>query len=766
MNLPTEAGPVRVLTEISPDAGMPIRAKIAAGLALLTLFIFLPVVNCDFVNYDDDVFVTNNPKVAAGFTWEGIKWAFTSADIDYWRPLSWLSHMLDVELFGRVAGAHHLMNLLIHCAAVVMAFLALDRLTHAVWPSAMVAALFAWHPLHVESVVWIAERKDVLCGFFFFFTIWAHARYVEQPGPRRYLTVFGGFVLGVMSKPMIVTLPCVLLLLDFWPLQRISLPPLGLGWIRGWHQSARQFWAMFVEKLPLFGIVLVLCFSTVYSQHQVGAMSGLEDTPIGYRVRNALAAYGTYLWQAIWPARLAVLYPMPQQTPLAQWLGSGVALVVLSLICFTYVRRLPFLLTGWLWYLGVLVPVVGLVQVGEQAHADRYTYLPLVGIFCAIVWAASQWAGEQATRLQILKFAGSAVLVACAVVTHAQVKHWETSITLFTHAAKVTRNNATAFNNVGSELRILNQIKESIPWLEEANRIRPRQASLWNLAMSLNEIGDFRRAQLLLYASFREETRSRTADGLLTMMQTAAEANPEGVNIRKLIALALSVRKDYEGAQLALAEAIKLAPQDIEARLDRAAYLSMLGKEAEALTLLEDTLRLAPNHAVALGNHAALLAKLGRSPEALAQYQSALVAAPDNADTRYNYALLLMRSGRAAQAKQELELVLRREARHWRALHQLGWLLATDETLRDGPAALQYSANALQHAPERTAELLDLLAAAQAAIGQHKRAAATLTEAIELARRKNQRGLESLFLERLKFYQADRPYTAPPSTGK
>lgn len=737
---------------------MPIRAKIAAGLALLTLVIFLPVVNCDFVNYDDDVFVTNNPKVAAGFTWEGIKWAFTSADIDYWRPLSWLSHMLDVELFGRVAGAHHLMNLLIHCAAVVMAFLALDRLTRAVWPSAMVAALFAWHPLHVESVVWIAERKDVLCGFFFFFTIWAYARYVEQPDPRRYLTAFGGFVLGVMSKPMIVTLPCVLLLLDFWPLQRVHLPLLAVGWIRGWHQSARQFWTMFVEKLPLFGVVLVLCFSTVYSQHQVGTMSGLGDLPLSYRLSNSLAAYGTYLRQTIWPADLSILYPLQQQS-LGLWLGAGVALAVLSGISLAYLRQMPFLLTGWLWYLGVLVPVVGLVQVGEQAHADRYTYLPLTGIFCAVIWSAHFWAGNRVARLRTVQWVAVAVLAGCAIVTRHQIRHWENSITVFAHAAKVTPNNATAFNNVGAELRLLNKPKESLPWLEEANRIAPRQRSLWNLAMSCNETGDYPRAQLLVYRCFREEPQSRTAHELLSFMQTAVQAQPDNASLRKLLALALSVRGDYQGAQLALAEAIRLAPRDVEAQLDRAAYLATLGQETDAIALLEETLRLAPTNAVAHGNYAALLAKRGRGQEAIAHYQEALKTVPDNANTRYNYALLLLRTNRTAEAKQELETVLRYQGRHSRALQQLAWLVATRAEFRDGPAALQFASDAVLIAGAKTPELLDVLAAAQAAAGQPQRAVSTVTEAIELAHLKGLRSLEETLRTRLKFYQAGQAYT-------
>lgn len=299
-NSPATAGP--------PDTNGVLLARIAVGLALLTFLIFLPVVTYEFTDYDDDVFVTNNLHVAPGLTWEGIQWAFTSADIDYWRPLSWLSHMLDMELFGLVAGGHHLVNLLIHCAAVVMAFLALQRLSGALWPSAMAAALFAWHPLHVESVAWIAERKDVLCGFFFFFTLWAYARYVVQPGLRSYLTMFVGFLLGIASKPMIVTLPCVLLLLDFWPLRRFA-PFSEEGSARrvGWP----VLWGLLREKLPLFAVVLGLSISTVYSQHRVGTLSELGGVPLLWRLQTSVSAYGTYLTQTFLPVDLCVLYPLP-----------------------------------------------------------------------------------------------------------------------------------------------------------------------------------------------------------------------------------------------------------------------------------------------------------------------------------------------------------------------------------------------------------------------------------------------------------------------
>lgn len=451
MNLPSSPGIAAREPQHSADEKNPLLAKIATGLVLLTFVIFLPVVGCEFINYDDDVFVTNNPKVAAGFTWEGIKWAFTSAEIDYWRPLSWLSHMLDIELFGAMAGGHHLTNLLIHCAAVAMCFFALHRLTREIWPSALVAALFAWHPLHVESVAWVAERKDVLCGFFWFFTIWAYARYVAEPTPSYYLAVFGGFILAMMSKPMAVTLPCVLLLLDYWPLGRLDvlrkeawLPEEGRR-----RDTLKRCRAVLQEKLPFFAVVAVASLSTIYAQHKVGTMSDFDSLPMSFRLANAFASYGVYLAQTFWPAHLTILYPLAPLS-LAQWLLGVALLLVVSFGCLVGLRRAPWLMVGWLWFLGVTFPVVGILQVGEQAHADRYTYLPLTGIFLSIVWVGVRWAGAgQGRRRFGLIAVTTALLGACAIVTRHQIGFWRNSMVLFERTATLTRNNVGALNNWG-----------------------------------------------------------------------------------------------------------------------------------------------------------------------------------------------------------------------------------------------------------------------------------------------------------------------------
>ena len=757
-NSPTTAGP--------PDTNGVLLARIAVGLALLTFLIFLPVVTCEFMDYDDDVFVTNNLHVAPGLTWEGIQWAFTSADIDYWRPLSWLSHMLDMELFGLVAGGHHLVNLLIHCAAVVMAFLALQRLSGALWPSAMAAALFAWHPLHVESVAWIAERKDVLCGFFFFFTLWAYARYVVQPGLRSYLTMFAGFVLGIASKPMIVTLPCVLLLLDFWPLRRFA-PFSEEGGARrvGWP----VLWGLLREKLPLFGVVLVLSISTVYSQHRVGTLSELGGVPLLWRLQTSVSAYGTYLAQTFLPVDLCVLYPLPPGVPLAKWLPASLLLGLVTGLCLWQVRRRPYLIVGWLWFLGVLVPVIGLVQVGEQAHADRYTYLPLTGVFLMLVWAGSDWAQAQAGRLRWGAALGLAVLLLCAGVTHQQLQFWENGITVFTRAISVTTGNRTALNNLGAALQARGRSGEAIPHFEEALRIHYEQRPLLNLAWAHADLGHEALALAYMTRAFAVDPDGRVSREAYAMVLQHAQEFPTVPRHRKFLGIAQAARGNYGEAAEHLGEAARLAPHDSNARVDQAAYLAMAGRDPQATQVLREAVALAPTNALAQANLGGLLAKQGLLAEALPHYQLALASDPQNPNTRHNHALLLARLGRGAEAKREFEQVLQLQSRHWPARQQLAWLLATRADLRDGEAALRYAHSALELVGgKRPPMLLDVLAAAHAAQGNFPLAIQVAQEALALLQtgKQPQPELEAAIRARLQTYQSQRPHTIPPPAGK
>ena len=365
--------------------GFRIRPGVALqfALALLTLALYWPVVGHDFVNYDDGLYVTDNPHVQAGLTLDNIAWAFSTGHASNWHPVTWLSHLIDFSCFGWFAGGHHLVNVLFHTANTLLLFLLLRRLTGSLWRCAIVAALFAWHPLHVESVAWVAERKDLLSLFFLLLSLSAYVGYVKQPSPGRYTLTLACFALGLMAKPMIVTLPCLLLLLDWWPLARLRLSATDAGE----NPSPRShLWPLVCEKLPFFALAAASCVVTVWTQHQTGALRTFHAVPLSARLANTVTAYACYLWKMIWPADLAVLYPMPSSWPLAMVLGSALALAGLSLFAWRWRTQFPWVVVGWCWFVVTLVPVIGLVQVGEQAMADRYTYLPLIGVFLALTW--------------------------------------------------------------------------------------------------------------------------------------------------------------------------------------------------------------------------------------------------------------------------------------------------------------------------------------------------------------------------------------------
>ncbi len=762
MNLPTAASPnprPNPSDLAIPDGSQVLLAKVAVGLALLTFLIFFPLVGYNFVAYDDDVFVTNNPKIAAGFTWEGVKWACTSTDIDYWRPLSWLSHMLDIELFGAAAGLHHLTSLFIHIAATVMLLLALHRLTGTVWRSAMVAALFAWHPLHVESVAWISERKDVLCGFFWFYTLWAYARYVEQPLAGRYAQVLVGFVFGVMSKPMIVTLPCVLLLLDYWPLRRVN--PVNLAWWRhpGWRTEFAATWLVLKEKLPLFAIVLALSLSTMTAQREVGTMS--ENIPLYVKLVRVSQAYTIYLRQTFWPADLCLLNPFTPEAPSWKWAGVVLLCVGLTVRFLSSGRRFPFLPVGWLWFVGVLVPMIGLVQVGEQAHADRYTYVPLVGLFLLLVWGAVAVAENRPWLNRWGPGAAVLVLLACAVSTRLQLRYWENTEQAFRRSLEVHPRNVSAANNLAADLMLTTRSAEAIPILERAIAIDRRPGMVWNLGLCYFNQGEYARAQAMISEAFSREKNPRDIAEWLRLMHDTSARAPETNRVwpLKMNALALAALKDYAGATVELTEALRLAPLDSDARTDKAAYLAAAGRDDEALALLQETVQLNPSHALARSNLGGLLARKGRAEEALLHFRAALELAPANPDTRHNFALTLARTHRPLEARDQFEEVLRRKPNHLSATQQLAWLLATRSECRDAPRALILAKVALT--ARASAPTLDVAAAATAANGDYEGACQLATQAIQLAREAKLSTLEESIRARLQLYRAGQAYTQP-----
>ncbi|MFL5339967.1 MAG: glycosyltransferase family 39 protein [Gemmataceae bacterium] len=414
-------------TETASRAGD--RPALILGLLLVasTLAVFGRCLANEFVNYDDPQYVTDNPHVKEGLTLDGVRWAVTSTDYLNWHPLTWLSLQLDTELFGLEPWGFHLTAILLHAADALLLFLILRQTTGALWPSGFVAALFALHPLHVESVAWVAERKDVLSTLFGLLAIAAYLRYVEQPGWRRYLLVLLAAALSLTAKPMWVTLPGVLLLLDYWPLGRLQ------------KSSTRT---VLLEKVPLLALAATAGVLTVFAQHRGGAVESLELFPWDQRVGNAVVSYIRYLGMTVWPEGLAPFYPHPRgNLPVWPDIGAAVLLVTITTVVLALRRRCPYLVVGWFWYLGTLVPMIGLVQVGEQARADRYTYLPLIGIFIIVAFGLSDLLRSRRFPRALLFAAAIAVILACATLTWKQIGYWHDSRALWAHAVAVTADN-------------------------------------------------------------------------------------------------------------------------------------------------------------------------------------------------------------------------------------------------------------------------------------------------------------------------------------
>jgi tetratricopeptide (TPR) repeat protein len=443
-------------------------------LAAVTWIVFGQTLWHDFINYDDPRYVYENTNITSGLSFGGIAWAFTHIHSTNWHPLTTISHMLDCQLFGLRAGWHHFTNVLLHTVAEILLFLALAKMTGALWRSAFAAAVFAIHPLRVESVAWIAERKDMLSGVFFMLTLLAYLHYTRLPSLRRYLVVVFVLACGLMSKPMLVTLPFVLLLLDYWPLDRI----------RG------QFWMRLLEKLPLVALSAISSIATLVAQK--GAVGWTEDLPIFERINNAVVSYILYIWQMFWPARLAVFYPHPENA-LPPWeiIASLLLLICITAIAIALRKQRPYLITGWLWYLGMLVPVIGLVQVGWQGRADRYTYLPQIGLYIAVTWAVADLTASWRRQRTILSVAALLVVGVLSFCAFVQTSYWRDSETLFKRTLAITRNNDVAENNLGIVFLAQGKLDEAISLLQAAVALRPENSPAHeNLAKALIQKGE------------------------------------------------------------------------------------------------------------------------------------------------------------------------------------------------------------------------------------------------------------------------------------
>jgi tetratricopeptide (TPR) repeat protein len=531
-------------------------------LTAITVLAFQPVLGCDFVNYDDGDYVKGNPHVQGAFSAANLTWAWTTAHAANWHPLTWLSLMLDTQLFGTEAWGYHLTNLLLHLANTLLLFGLLRRLTGATLRSALVAALFAVHPLHVESVAWVSERKDVLSTLFGLLTLWAYARYAEAQGLRRYLLVVLGLALSLLAKPMLVTLPFVLLLLDYWPLRR-------------WRSAAPAGWLL-LEKLPLLVLSAASGTMTVWAQRHGRAFQELADLSLPARLSNALVSYVDYLRQTIWPLDLAPLYLHPG-AGLPAWQVAGAALLVLAVTALALWgrRRWPYLLVGWLWYVGTLVPVIGLVQVGVQARADRYTYVPLIGIFLLLSWGLKDLARRWRCQ-EVLTCAAGLALICFMAITWAQARYWRNSVTLWNHTLEVTEGHYIAHNNLATVLVNQQEMAEAVRHFREAVRLRPDKPELHtSLGRALRESGE--RAEAARH--FREALRLR----------------PDNPKVHNTLALLLLELGEMEEAAQHFQEVLRLKPDNPAAHNNLGIILLNQGKQAEAIRYFREALRLQPD---------------------------------------------------------------------------------------------------------------------------------------------------------------------------
>lgn len=602
---------------------------LSLALAALVFAAFQPAMDNDFVGYDDPDYVTSNVMVQRGLNWDGVAWALTSTEAANWHPLTWMSHMLDVQFFGLNPAGHHLTSVLLHTLSAVLVFLVLRTLTGTTWRSVLVAALFGLHPLRVESVAWVAERKDALSTVFWFLTILAYTHYVRTPETNKQRTriLFGLALLcfagGLMAKPMLVTLPFVLLLLDVWPLKRLAQKPVA---------------TLVLEKLPFFVLTAASCFITFHVQHSAGAVN--EHLSPGYRLSNAVISFVRYLGNIFWPAELAFFHPHP-----THWPASYVALTVLvltgiSVLAIRLRRHQPSLLIGWCWFLGTLVPVIGLVQVGQQSIADRYTYIPSVGILIALVWGVHALVADRKQLAQGLGLIGIAAALGCLVLTRQQTRTWKDTESLCRHAIAVTPDNYLAHDMLGAvfEKQGLNAdaLREHLLALE----IKPSYAEAHNnLAVVLQNQGNLAQA--------------------VEHYQMAIQLRPRYAEAHFNLAIALEAAGQFENAATEYSRAIAQRRNYADAHYNLGLLQARLGRLDQAVAQFEEVLRINPHLADAHNSLGVTLDRMGRLDQAIAQYQQAIAIQPDYPRAHFNLGVALGKTGQFAAAIREFEEALR-----------------------------------------------------------------------------------------------------------
>ncbi len=648
---------------------------VCASLVLAVISIYWQVYNFDFINLDDNVYITDNPYVTAGLTPASISAAFTKTPGGLWLPLTWLSFMLDYEIFGLWAGGYHLVNVLLHILNSLLLFVVCRSLTGALWQSAFVAALFSIHPLHAESVAWIAERKDVLSSLFFLLSLYCYTYYIQRPCTARYLSIIICFSLGLMAKPMVLTLPLVMLLLDFWPLKRLKLSNVSATCISNTGLSPS---ALITEKLPLLIMTAIAAIVTFCVQLRAGAVASFDVIPISSRLANAVKSYAEYLTRMLWPSDLAVLYPYPESISWLQVSGSAAVLFVISAYVVRSAKTRPYLVVGWLWYLITLFPVIGVAQSGPQAMADRFIYIPLIGIYIMLAWHLASLAARFSMKPKATAAGAAILLLTLTFLTWRQVGHWKNSITLFQHTITVTVNNHIAHYNLGSALEANGRFQDALHNYTETIRINPLHAK------AHNNIG----------ALLEKQGRLESA---INKYRHAVRLRPTYTDAHYNLASALAKIGQKDDAIRHYRQALHIRYNSPETHYNLGLLMAQKGQTAEALRHYREALRLNSAFTSAHINLGVLLDRQGFEEEALQHYQEAIQQDYNSVNAHYNLGVILARRGNQEKAVNHYREAIRLQPDYARAHNNLGGLLYQQGNLRKALICFQ---NALAIQPD------------------------------------------------------------------